>query len=316
MRIRYDFPLVTLLIVVSSIFPLVEHGYWLHVSIITMYYMISALSWNLAAGFAGQFHFAQAAFSAVGAYASSLIALHMGLSPWITVWIGGSFACLIGFALGSISIRLRGSYLALSSIALSEITRRILMVEYDITRGALGLSTPPLIQTISKTPYYYIFLIILMVLTYLTYKLSSSKLGIALRAIREDPLAAETCGVDVTRVKVLAFTLSSFIAGLAGAFYAHYIGVISPDMSTILEAATIIAMVVIGGMGSIIGPIIGAGILKPMSEIVRIYGEYNLFIYALLVILILRFSPEGINGILSRVISKLSSYGIEGRENT
>jgi branched-chain amino acid transport system permease protein len=302
---------------VGLVIPLIDQGYWLHVAIITLYYMILSQSWNLVAGYTGLFHFANAAFAGVGAYTSSLIAIHFGLPPFLTAWLGCMFAGVIGLALGSISIRLAGAYLALSSIGLSEIVRKIITVDdFNITKGTRGLYTPPLFNTTSKIPWYYVGFVFLLLDLYLTYLLLKSKWGIALKAIRDDDVAARTCGINVARTKLLIFTLSSCISGLAGAFFAHYMPVISPDMIMLSEAAIVIVMTVVGGMGTIVGPIIGSILLEPLSEYLRVYGYWHLFIYGLMIVLVMRFFPDGIYGSAKKVYERFGVVRDADRKKT
>jgi branched-chain amino acid transport system permease protein len=292
---------IPLLFVILAMFPpFFLSQYWLHVMIISLFYVMMASSWNLIAGFTGQISFAHAAFSGVGAYASGMLAVYLGLPPWLGILIGIGVAALLGLGLGYLCIRMGGIYLSLTTLGFSEILRIIITNEDRWTRGTMGLQVPGFFVEYSKTSYYYLFLILTILLLLLSYWITHSDMGLMFRAVLNDELAASSSGIDTIRVRVLAFTISSAMAGLAGGLYGHYLMLITPDIPSLGQMFLVLAMAVIGGMGSFAGPIIGSFVLEILSEYIRIYGEYHVLLFGLVALVMARFAPEGLMGILEK----------------
>jgi branched-chain amino acid transport system permease protein len=274
--------------------------YWLHVMIISLFYVMMASSWNLIAGFTGQVSFAHAAFSGIGAYVSGMLAVYLGLSPWLGILVGMGVAALFGLGLGYLCIRMGGIYLSLTTLGFSEILRIIITNEDQWTRGTMGLQVPGFFAEYSKASYYYLFLIMAILLLILIYWIIHSETGLTFRAVLNDELAASSSGINTIRVRILAFTISSAMAGLAGGLYGHYLMLITPDIPSLGQMFLVLAMAVIGGMGSFVGPILGSFILEILSEYIRIYGEYHVLLFGLVALAVSRFAPEGIMGILEK----------------
>lgn len=292
---------IPILFVIIAIFPpFFLTQYWLHVMIISLFYVMMASSWNLIAGFTGQISFAHAAFSGVGAYASGMLAVYLGFPPWLGILIGIGMAALLGLGLGYLCIRMGGIYLSLTTLGFSEILRIIITNEDRWTRGTMGLQVPGIFAEYSKTSYYYLFLIVTILLLLAIYWITHSDMGLTFRAVLNDELAASSSGIDTIRVRVLAFTISSAMAGLAGGLYGHYLMLITPDIPSLGQMFLVLAMAVIGGMGSFAGPIIGSFVLEILSEYIRIYGEYHVLLFGLVALVMARFAPEGLMGILKK----------------
>lgn len=277
----------------------VEVPYWRGVLIVAMYFALVSAAWNLLAGYTGQFSLAPAAFAMIGGYGSGLLCYHFGASPWVGIPAGILLAAAIGLLLGRIVLRLRGPYLALTTLSFAEIIRLVISNEYNTTRGDLGLSVPPIFQ--HQLAYYYTFLGVLFVVQIGLYFLVRSRAGLYLQAIRDDDVAASGRGVRVVFWKTFAFTVSSAVCGLAGAFYVHFIRLASPEIGLILQTGLIISMVVIGGMGTLIGPLIGAFLVQLSSEALREVGLSHMLFFALLVILVGRFFRSGLWGGIDRL---------------
>lgn len=289
------------LFLIALILPLFMDDYVLHIIILSCFFIMVASSWNLLAGYSGQVSFAHMALCAIGAYSSGLISTHLNLHPFLTIIIGALAASFLGLIIGVLTLRMKGSYLALTTIAFSEIIRLVLNLEYKVTNGSVGLSVPGLFGDVSsKIPYYYTALGLVCLVVFSIYKLVYSNFGLTVRSIREDETAAAAMGVKVVKHKVIVFVISSFMAGIAGGFLAHYNMLVSPELTTITQMGMVIAMAVIGGLGTFIGPIIGGLSLELISEYVKEFGNYHLMIYGLLLILVLRFSPRGIAGLLKK----------------
>ncbi len=274
--------------------------YWLHVMIISLFYVMMASSWNLIAGYTGQISFAHAAFAGVGAYVSGMLAVNMGIPAWLGILIGTSIAGLLGLGLGYLCIRMGGIYLSLTTLGFSEILRIIITNEDRWTRGTMGLQIPGFFIEYSKMSYYFLFLIVSAFFLWVIYRLIRSEMGLSFRAVLNDELAASSSGIDTIRVRILAFTISSAMAGMAGGLYGHYLMLITPDIPSLGQMFLVLAMAVIGGMGSFIGPILGAFVLEILSEYIRIYGEYHVLLFGLVALGMARFAPGGIMGLLEK----------------
>lgn len=278
---------------ILALLPLVAGSFVLHVATIAFYYVILAVSWNLLAGYTGQFSLAHHAFAAIGAYTSGLMGYHLKISPWIGIPCGVLLAGLCGLVLGRLVLRMRAIYLAIATWAFAETFHIYLTADYKFTRGELGLSVKSLYGTTDPTPYYFTFLALTVLVLLGLRLLIDSPLGYFMRAIKDDELRAKSLGIDTTRVKIAVFAISSAIAGLAGGFYGHYIVLLSPQMIDFSEMAKIVVMVVIGGFGTFLGPVIGAAPVQVVMTYLQAYGEWNLAVFALIVIVLMRFSMEG-----------------------
>jgi branched-chain amino acid transport system permease protein len=271
--------------------------YWLYVLIIGFYYAILSSSWTLLVGFAGLISFAQAAFSGIGAYASALAVLHLEAPPLLGLVLGSGTAALVGLGIGVLTIRMRGSYLALTTIAFSEILRIILTAEYDLTRGSYGLQVPPLFVGAPRVTYYYVILGLFLI-AFLVMRITvRSRIGLFLQAIREDEEGATGRGVNVVGCRLLAFVMASTFAGMAGAFYGHFVLLVSPQMLILPEMSTIMAMAILGGMESLAGAAIGAIVLQFLSEYLREYVEWRLAIMGAVVLVMIWIAPNGFAGL-------------------
>ncbi len=302
-RTAVEFRLSLGLLALVAIAPLAtDNPYWLGVLIVSMYFALLAAGWNLLAGYTGQFSMAPACFAMIGAYATGLLAYHWQITPSLGIPASIVAAGAIGAALGLIVLRLRGPYLALTTLSFAEIMRLVIGNSYGFTRGDLGLNVPGLLE--NRLAWYYVFLAVLLAAQGGLYLLLRSRAGLFLQAIRDDEVAAASRGVDVVLWKTVAFTLSTALSGLAGAMYAHFSQLVSPELGLISQTGLVICMVVIGGIGSLIGPLAGALLVYVSSEILREVGGIQLIVFALLVILIARFFREGLWGLARRFLRR------------
>ncbi|MFI5013163.1 MAG: branched-chain amino acid ABC transporter permease [Hyphomicrobiales bacterium] len=281
--------------------------YVLHVLITSLYYTILAASWNLLAGFTGQFSLAQQAFAAIGAYASGLVTTIYGAPPWAGIVCGVALSALLGFSLGRLVLRMRAIYLAIATWAFAETVHILLTAAYPITRGELGLTVPPLLEGLSPRGFYIVFVLLTLGCTLAMYAILRSPLGIFMRAIRDDELRAESLGIDATRVKTFVFTVSSAFAGLAGAVYAHYVVVLSPQIADFSEMAKLVIMTVVGGLGSFAGPLVGAAPIQILNSYVAKYGEWDMVIYAVVVIVLMRANMGGLVAVIGKLWARTPS---------
>ena len=293
--------------------PLAVTEYHTHVFIISLYYVILAASWNLLAGYAGQFSLAHHTFAGIGAYTSALLSLYFGVPILLGIGAGVVAAAIVGYGLGTLCLRMRAIYLALATWAFAESVRLLVTVEYPITRGDLGLKTALLFGTAQPTPYYYLFLGLTLASLLVIWQILHSRVGAYLRAIRDDEEAASVMGLDTFKWKRAAFVISAAFAAVAGGFQGHYIGLLSPTPMKFNEMAVIIIMVIAGGFRTFSGPILGAVFIEIVSEELRAWGEIRMVLFAILVIVVVRAYPSGLRGIcvaaghgLSRLVPPLA----------
>jgi branched-chain amino acid transport system permease protein len=278
--------------------PLVTDEFVVHVLTIGAYYVILAVSWNLLAGFTGQFSLAQHAFAAVGAYVSGLLIYHLKTPLVISMPAGVLVAALAGYLLGRLVLRMRTIYLSIATWAFAETYRIVLTAAYDFTRGDLGLSVPSLYGHVRPIYYYYTFVALAAACVLITHVILHSPIGYFMRAVKDDQLRAQSLGVDTTAVKLFAFTVSSAMAGLAGVLYAHYVLTLTPSIVDFSEMAKIIIIVVIGGLGHFIGPVLAAPPINFLSTYLQAFGEWSLVLFAIAVIIVMRSYPAGLAGLV------------------
>ncbi|MFO7707328.1 MAG: branched-chain amino acid ABC transporter permease [Desulfobacterales bacterium] len=296
---------VTAVVVLAGmcVLPLGLGIYPQHVLITSLFYVMMAASWNLLAGYTGQVSFGHAAMAGIGAYTSGILAAKAGIDPWVGVCIGTLLAALLGLGLGSLCLKMGGIYLSLTTLAFSQILHIVIVNEYNVTRGTMGLQVPGLMGEYSKLHYYYIMLAAAAAILAILYRMIHSNLGMNFRAVQNDETAAAAVGVKVLQMRVLAFTVASAMAGFAGALYGHYLLLITPEIPSLDLQFYVLAMTVIGGLGSFIGPVIGAFTLNILAEKIRDYGEYHVLVYGLVALVMARFAPNGLIGIWKRLRS-------------
>jgi branched-chain amino acid transport system permease protein len=304
----------------------VTDRYFQHVLVLAGIWILLAASFDLLCGYAGLLNLGHAAFFGVGAYSSALVAMHFGISPWLTLLAGGVVASLFGVLLGIPSFRLRGPYLAIVTISFSEIIRMVAANWVDLTRGALGLyDIPPLtpvhigsltVEFVSERSAYYVVLVFVVVTVLLLRRLLHSDFGITLESMREDEAGAEAIGINTTQYKLTVFMISAFLAGFAGAFYAHYVRLISPEMMSAGETTSVITMVMVGGLGTLMGPVIGGILITFLSEGLRFLKDFadldiRLVLYGLVLMLTVLFMRDGVVGIVRGIVRRRRARGGE-----
>ena len=286
--------IVALFFIVLLGMPLISRNpYLIRVIVLTSIFAILAASWDLLSGFTGQMNFGHALFFGVGAYTSALLNIHLHLPPWGSVLLGAAAAVLTGLIVGIPCLRLKHTYLALTTMAFPIILMGIVFALPDVTGGELGISG---LQRISNSLIgnYYIYIVIMLVLCTIMWKITDSHTGIIFHAIREDELAVKASGINTTRYKLLAFCLSGFFAGISGGLYAHYMRIAGPSTLEVSMSFSVVIWAVFGGMATIYGPVAAVFILFPLLEFVRFWPEYRTMIFAVVVLLILLYMPEGL----------------------
>ena len=288
-----------------------------HVMILVFMFGMMAVAWNIMGGYAGMFSFGQVAFFGIGAYTSSFLLITYQVNPWVGLIIGGLIAALVGLAIGYPCSNLRGHYFAIASIAFGEIVRT-LFTNWKLIGAAEGLTLPMLDESFknfifhsSKLPYYYIMLVFLLLSLLVCYFVATSKMGYYFRAIKESHDVARVLGINVVWYRLIAIMISAFLTAMAGTFYAQYILYLDPDSVLILPISVQIVLIsMLGGAGSILGPVIGAVILMPVSEVTRVMLGHkgtgiDMMIYGALITVISVYQPKGVWGLLTGIAKRL-----------
>jgi branched-chain amino acid transport system permease protein len=270
-----------------------QDPYLLRILILTSIFAILAASWDLLSGFTGQMNFGHALFFGVGAYTAALLNLHAHLPPWGSIPLGALGAVLAGLIIGIPCLRLRGTYLALTTLAFPIILMGIVFALPGITGGELGITGLDRLAR-SRVTNYYITVVLMLVLCTIMWKITDSNTGIIFHAIREDELAVRSSGINTTRYKLLAFCLSGFFAGIAGGLYAHFMRIAGPSTLEVSMSFQIVIWAVFGGIVTIYGPIGAVFILYPLLEFFRFWPEYRTLMFAIVILLILLYMPEGL----------------------
>jgi branched-chain amino acid transport system permease protein len=298
-RLATDFRAALAVVAILACLPLfVTSPYSLGILIVSIYFALLALGWNLLAGFAGQFSLAPAAFAMLGAYATALLDYHLKAPLAIGIPAAIVGTALMGWLLGRIVLRLKGPYLALTTLSFAEIARVVIGNSHEFTRGDQGLNVPALMQ--SRVGYYYLFLAVLLAVLLALYGLMRGRAGRFWLAIRDDETGAESRGIDVVRYKTFAFALSCAICGLAGSLYGTFSQLVSPELGLLLQTGLVIAMVVIGGIGTLTGPVVGALLVYLASEWMREFGHIQMVVFSAVVIVFARFFRTGLWGLATR----------------
>ena len=287
---------VALLVFVVALLlvPVFTHDpYLLWVLILTAIFSIFAASWDLLSGFTGQVNFGHALFFGVAAYTSGLINVYAKIPNFLSIPLAAIAGVLTGLIVGIPCLRLRGTYLALTTLAFPIILTGLIFALPEITGGELGISGLDRLSS-SRVYDYYITIVLMLVLTTVMWKITDSNTGILLHAIREDELAVRAGGINTTRYKLLAFCLSGFFAGIAGGLYAHIMRTVGPSTLEVALSFQVIIWSVFGGIVSIYGPVAGVFILFPLAEFLRILPRARMLVFAVLVLLTLIYMPEGL----------------------
>jgi len=285
---------VLVFLAVLLVFPiLVEDLYLIRILTLASIFAIFAASWDLLSGFTGQMNFGHALFFGVSSYTAALLNLHLHIPPWGTIPLGALAAVLTGLIIGIPCLRLRGTYLALTTLAFPIILMGIVFSIPDVTGGELGISGLERLAK-SRVVAFYVIVILMIALVAIMWKITDSKTGIIFHAIREDEVAVRASGINTTRYKLLAFCLSGFFAGIAGGLYAHYMRIAGPSTLEITMSFQVVIWSVFGGVVTIWGPVGAVFILFPLLEFFRLWPEIRLLLFAFVILLILLYMPEGL----------------------
>jgi branched-chain amino acid transport system permease protein len=289
---------LTLLFGVLLLLPVVANQYTLFVGNLMLLYIILALGLNILVGFAGQLAFANAAIYGIGAYGTALLQVHLGWSFWAAAPVGAVLAMVIGTLLAFPALRLSGIFLALATLAFAQATQWVLWHWQSVTFGAGGFRTPaPDFGWLPVKQDYGIYLVswaVTVVLLLFTRRIMQSRIGRAFVAMRDGEIAAQSLGIDLLTYKAMAFALSSFYAGVAGALYSGLLGYMSPEGFDLFQMIIQKAMIVVGGLGSVVGSVLGAALLVYIMEFLREFKSTQEIVFGVLLVGFMVFQPKGL----------------------
>jgi branched-chain amino acid transport system permease protein len=277
-----------------------------------MMYATMSIGWNVIGGYAGQVSFGNSAFFGIGAYTTAVLLVNFGVNPWLGMLAGCVLSAGLAVVVGYPCFRLRGHYFAIATIAVGEIMV-VIFTNWDYVGAAVGIYMPILEESFtnfefhsSKIPYYYIILIMLLFAIAVCYVIERSRLGYYLRAVKDDPDGARSLGIDIQKYKMVAFSISAVLTSICGTFYGQYVLYIHPSSTMDLMMSIHLCIIaLIGGIGKLFGPVIGAFVFIPLMELTRVYlgseGQgIDMIIYSLLVIMIAIWRPQGLWALFSR----------------
>jgi branched-chain amino acid transport system permease protein len=276
--------------------------YSLHIYTLIGIYIFLSIGLNIIFGHTGQISLGHAGFFAIGAYTSAILTAQLGLSFPVAFVCAGLISLVFGLVVGRACLKLEGAYLAMATIGFNEIVRMVLIHWEGLSGGPAGISKIPnasiLGLRLSTTQGKYYLVMVLTILGFICYRnLMKSNYGKQFTAIKENPLAAQAMGVNTTRMKIIAFGLSTLYAGFGGSLYAHLNNYVAPDAFSFGESLTLLLIVVLGGMGNILGPILGSVVLIWVKESLRMLKDYNMLIYGFSLMVLMVFAPKGFAGI-------------------
>jgi branched-chain amino acid transport system permease protein len=325
-------------VVALALFPsFVKKPYVLHMFVTLFLAIIQGQAWNVIGGYTGQYSVGHAAYFGVGAYVTMMLLEVNHIPPWWGIWAAMAASMLLSVVIGGITFRLRGPYFVLASISVAEIIRLATLYFKDFTRGAEGFllsSIPTLhlfgaeIEFLTKRTFYFAGLFLAVVTIAANWAVEHSKLGYYFQAIREDQDAAHSLGINLTFYKSVALAISAAFTAAAGAFFAMFVKFIDPNIAFGIDVSVQIVLIcIVGGIGTILGPVVGAAVLVPLSEVLRnprglvqvglassdsgvvrfietYLANAHLLVYGVLVVVVILFAPEGVVGVIKRIAAR------------
>jgi branched-chain amino acid transport system permease protein len=319
----------TVLLISIILFPFLVGRYTLYMMNLAGIYIIGAIGLNILTGYTGQISIGHAAFIAIGSYATTILGDRVGFLPfYMIIPLSGIIAMLIGILVGIPCLRLRGLYLAMATLSFGMIVQYVLFQWESLTHGALGMAAPSMVfcgfKIDSDRKFYFLVVVIVVLLGFAAKNMMRMKIGRAFVAIRDRDIAADVIGVDLTRYKVMAFGISSFYAGISGSLFAYYTTHVNPEYFTIFLSVEYLAMIIVGGLGSILGSILGAMFIGIVPEWLRIFfgllnetfhlsglvftQQLKVITYGVLIILFLIFESGGLFAIWQRTKTSFKSW--------
>lgn len=292
-----------LLLLAAIVFPaFAPNSYYLSVMSLAYIFAIAAVGLNLIVGYTGQLNLAHAGFMAIGAYTVGILTVDYGVPFWITFILAGLLAALVGFVVGIVSLRLKGHYFAIFTLCVGLIMFLVIEKWESLTHGVVGVMDIPAATSIGPISFasnigqYYLVLFFLVLGVWLMHRIVSSLLGRTFIAIRNSEDLAEALGINLMRNKILAFMISTFYAGIAGALYAGYVRFLGPDLARETNTFDMIAFTLVGGIGTLLGPVVGAVVVSWVTQSLQALQDYRMVVFGPLLILLIMFVPNGIIG--------------------
>ncbi|HWR38155.1 MAG TPA: branched-chain amino acid ABC transporter permease [Patescibacteria group bacterium] len=310
-------PLGVVMFGVVAVLPLlIDDEFITRLLISSLMYGCLAMAFDFTVGFINITNFGFAAFWGLGGYTSALLALKLGLSPWLGMIAAALMSGLLGLGLGILTLRLAGIFASCMTWFVALGMMAIASNWVALTRGNSGLSVPPLFDTTENLPYYYVVFAMTVLVYLLLARITRSHIGLAFRAIGQDLQAAQASGIDVTYYKIINFTTSCAVAGLLGAFYAHFVGILAPQVMSTKYTVEIMVLAFVGGRGSIWGGLLAALLILPIMEQMKDLLEVRLIIYGVLMIGVMIIYPGGLTGIYHYAVGKFDQMrlGIKASE--
>lgn len=271
--------------------------------------IILALGLNIIVGLTGQLSLGHAAFMSVGAFSGALLTIKTGIPFSLTILLSGLITAAVAAAIGWPILRLTGDYLAICTLGFAEIVK-VVFLNLEVTNKALGL-TVPTPKTVLSMPLTVLIVVILVIIA--SAFIENSRFGRALKAIRDDEIAAESMGINIARYKIQSFAVSAFMAGIGGCLYAHFLGYINPSDFGFLKSIDMLSMIVLGGLGSIPGAVFGASLLSAAPEFLRFMSQYRMLVYGALLVFLMVFRPNGLLGGVDFSALVLRKLGVKPR---
>ena len=303
-KTRLNALLVAGLVVLLAGLVAYRSGYFNQIAITTMIFVILAASLNLITGTAGLLSLGHGAFFGVGAYAAALLSTKLGWPFWLTLPAAGAIAALVGAVVAVPTMRLTSIYFAVATLGIGEMIYVTLLNWVGVTRGPMGIRSIPGMEIFGLQGMVFDMTVtatVMLVALWLVHRLTHSYYGNSLRALREDDACADAMGIDVGRLKLQSFGMACCLAGVAGGLFAHTTGYISPESFRFGESILILSMIVVGGLGSIYGSIIGAVLLSVLPELLRDLGSYRMIAVGVVLFLSILFLPRGLVGEVSAI---------------
>lgn len=292
---------------------LITVKYYLHLSVLALVWVIAAQGQNLIQGYTGYVSIVQAGFMGIGAYSTTLMGIHYNLPVWLTILLAPFVTALFALCTGYPSLRVKGHYFAIVTLAFNLVIFIVLMNYTDLTGGEAGITGIPKpgskdgwLNFANREVYYYFVLVIAVAVTGLAALIVRSRVGQALLAIRQNETLVGAIGVAAWKYKLFAFVAAAMYAGLAGALYAHYQSFINPEIFGLAQSLDAILAVIIGGSGTIFGPVVGAFVVVFLPEYLRFADSFRLILYGLVLVLATIFMPRGIVGVTSDLWARLT----------
>ena len=285
-------------------------------------YVLAVSGLDLLFGYSGQISLGHAAFYCIGAYTSAILSANYGITPWITVFLGGLLSAGIGALLAFPASKLVGHFLSLLTISFGMLMYNIVAnLLPDLTGGFVGFSGIPTFsiagyEIAERQAFFFIILAFVVVFLVIKQRILASRTGRALVAIRENVVAANGMGIHVRNYKILVFAISAFYTGVAGALYAHMIGYISPDTFVHNQSVLILTMLLFGGSGSFVGPIIGAATITVLNELLQQFSAYQTLIYGIFILVVVLFMPGGLTKLFRELRKKIRGKSGKGGDGT